>query len=218
MFPSRPARSMEEAEFLCRRVGIMVDGAFACLGPPARLRARFGRALQAEVKAAAPAAAEPHSNPAAFSASARDDGEAEADAMARVAAFMADAFPGCSLVEHHGLSARFQIPLGGRNASMGPGAAAAGPASHGGAGGGAAFPAEPERPAHATLADAVAGAEAPPRHSLPPSSGALTLSEAFRRMEAGRRAAGIAEYAVGQASLDSIFNAFAGARRWHQQG
>lgn len=198
---------MEEAESLCRRIGIMVDGKLACLGPPARLRARFGKALQVEIKAAAPALPAGgdhqhsvlirplHINPAqgaqaAASSStatspstaslgpvvlspstpptamAHDGGDEDA-AMSRVAAFMVGTFPGATLVERHGLSARFQVPFGG------------------------------------------AGAEQQGSQQAHVQAGPLSLSSVFRKMEAGREGAGISEYAVGQASLDSIFNAFA---------
>lgn len=34
--------SMEEAEFLCDRLGIFIDGRLACLGNPKQLTARYG--------------------------------------------------------------------------------------------------------------------------------------------------------------------------------
>eukprot|EP00899_Mesostigma_viride_P013992 jgi/Mesvir1/22594/Mv05014-RA.3 len=46
--------SMEEAEALCTRIGIMVDGSLRCLGSPSQIKHCFGRALQLEVKLAQP--------------------------------------------------------------------------------------------------------------------------------------------------------------------
>ncbi len=34
--------SMEEADFLCTRIGILVGGNLKCLGPPMHLKAKFG--------------------------------------------------------------------------------------------------------------------------------------------------------------------------------
>eukprot|EP00899_Mesostigma_viride_P016639 jgi/Mesvir1/24977/Mv25104-RA.2 len=50
--------SMEEAEALCTRIGIMVDGSLRCLGSPSQIKHCFGRALQLEVKLAQPPAEE----------------------------------------------------------------------------------------------------------------------------------------------------------------
>ena len=42
--------SMEECEALCRRIAIMAEGRFRCLGSAQRLKARFGRGYQLELK------------------------------------------------------------------------------------------------------------------------------------------------------------------------
>jgi len=41
--------SMEEAEALCNRIGIMVNGALACLGSATHLRSRFGQGYQIDI-------------------------------------------------------------------------------------------------------------------------------------------------------------------------
>ncbi len=50
--------SMEEAEALCTRIGIMVDGRLACLGSPAHLREVYGQGHQLQIRLRAPTAAE----------------------------------------------------------------------------------------------------------------------------------------------------------------
>ena len=45
---------MDECEALATRVGIIVGGRLRCLGPTARLKARFGQGLSIEVKLAPP--------------------------------------------------------------------------------------------------------------------------------------------------------------------
>jgi ABC-type multidrug transport system ATPase subunit len=43
----------QEAEGLCSRIGILVDGRLACLGSPDHLKHRYGRGYQIEVSLAA---------------------------------------------------------------------------------------------------------------------------------------------------------------------
>ena len=45
--------SMEEAEALCDRLGIFVDGRLRCLGNPKDLTSRFGRYLSFQITTAA---------------------------------------------------------------------------------------------------------------------------------------------------------------------
>ena len=42
--------SMEECEALCTRIGIMVGGVLRCLGSGQRLRSRYGKGFQIEVR------------------------------------------------------------------------------------------------------------------------------------------------------------------------
>ena len=46
---------MEEADALCSRIGIMVNGQLACLGSSQRLKQRFGQGYQVELKTSNPA-------------------------------------------------------------------------------------------------------------------------------------------------------------------
>jgi len=46
--------SMEEAEALCSRIGVMVNGRLRCLGPAQHLKARFGNGFEVNVKLALP--------------------------------------------------------------------------------------------------------------------------------------------------------------------
>jgi ATP-binding cassette, subfamily A (ABC1), member 3 len=52
------SHSMQECAALCQLVGIMIKGQLTCLGPVPHLQARFGAALQVEVRAAPPTAAD----------------------------------------------------------------------------------------------------------------------------------------------------------------
>ena len=42
--------SMEEAEALCSKIGIMVDGRFRCFGSPQYLKSKYGIGYEVEVK------------------------------------------------------------------------------------------------------------------------------------------------------------------------
>merc|ERR1712217_654794 len=46
--------SMEEAEALCSRVAIQVDGCFRCLGTPQQIKSRYGQGLELNVRLATP--------------------------------------------------------------------------------------------------------------------------------------------------------------------
>ena len=42
--------SMEEADALCSRIGIMVNGAMQCIGTPQHLKAKFGEGYELEIR------------------------------------------------------------------------------------------------------------------------------------------------------------------------
>jgi len=46
--------SMEEAEALCSRVAIQVDGCFRCLGTPQQIKSKYGQGLELNVRLATP--------------------------------------------------------------------------------------------------------------------------------------------------------------------
>merc|ERR1719433_209975 len=46
--------SMEEAEALCSRVAIQVDGCYRCLGTPQQIKSKYGRGLELNVRIATP--------------------------------------------------------------------------------------------------------------------------------------------------------------------
>lgn len=50
--------SMEEAEALCSRIAIQVDGQFRCLGTPQQIKSKYGLGLELNVRLAAPTQAE----------------------------------------------------------------------------------------------------------------------------------------------------------------
>jgi len=76
--------SMEEAEALSTRIGIMVGGRLRCLGTTQHLKTKYGAGYTLELSSM----------------------EAVADA---VEAWVADTFPGSSLVEKHGGQLRYEI-------------------------------------------------------------------------------------------------------------
>ena len=42
--------SMEEAEILCKRIGIMVDGEFVCLGKANEIKNKYGNGYELKLK------------------------------------------------------------------------------------------------------------------------------------------------------------------------
>lgn len=48
--------SMEEAEALCERIGIMVDGRFRCLGSAVHIKNKFGKGYEFDIKVKSPEA------------------------------------------------------------------------------------------------------------------------------------------------------------------
>lgn len=46
--------SMEEAEALCERIGIMVDGRFRCLGSSVHIKNKFGKGYEFDIKVKSP--------------------------------------------------------------------------------------------------------------------------------------------------------------------
>jgi ABC-type multidrug transport system ATPase subunit len=83
--------SMEEAEALCTRLGIMVGGTLRCLGSGQRLRSRYARDYQIELGLSA------------THVGARD----------AVLALMAQHCPGFRLLEEQPPQMRFEVPLQG---------------------------------------------------------------------------------------------------------
>jgi len=46
--------SMEEAEALCTKMGIMVDGKFKCFGSSTHIKDKYGNAFEIEIKTKVP--------------------------------------------------------------------------------------------------------------------------------------------------------------------
>lgn len=86
--------SMEEAEALCTRIGIMVKGQLACLGSAAHLKRKYGHGYQIYVKA----------HPASIDAA---------------KGFVMQFFPGCTVLEEHGQNLRFRVDRVGHAATIG---------------------------------------------------------------------------------------------------
>ena len=41
---------MEEAQGLCKRIAIQVDGAFKCIGPITHIKKKYGKGYELEIK------------------------------------------------------------------------------------------------------------------------------------------------------------------------
>eukprot|EP00937_MAST-01D_sp_MAST-1D-sp2_P000712 g712.t1 len=78
--------AMDEAEALCGRIGIMVNGAFVCLGSAQHLKMKYGTNYEAEFKLLP-----------------GEDDDASRQRVGALRTFMKDAFPGCMMDEQHGL-------------------------------------------------------------------------------------------------------------------
>ena len=93
--------SMEEAEALCGRIGVMVNGGLSCLGSSTHLKNTFGDGLELEVKLPPPASEEVFKG---------------------LNGALRDAFPdGCDLVERPSAAALCYRVSGGGSAGLGLG-------------------------------------------------------------------------------------------------
>lgn len=87
--------SMEECEAVAQRVGIMVGGCMAALGPLQHLKTRFGQHYHIDAVCSRP------------------------EDVACLSTSLAAALPGTELIEQHGLQVRFRVPLRSNNSSGG---------------------------------------------------------------------------------------------------
>ncbi len=130
--------SMEEAENLCGRIGVMVGGGLSCLGSSTHLKNTFGQGLELEVKIPQP------------------DSTAVAEELAAsLDNALIDAFSGCCKLL--------------------------------------------ERPSATTCRYRVAGR-------------GVALAATFRKLEAMKMEGLVAEYSVGQTTLEQVFNQFASSQ------
>lgn len=83
--------SMEEAEALCTRLAIMVDGGFRCIGSPQELKAKFGDGIQLTLR---------------LSRVGRDS----ADDLEGLCNSIEATFQGAELLEAHGLMVTYRVP------------------------------------------------------------------------------------------------------------
>lgn len=126
------SHSLEEAEALCDRMAIMINGAVACLGPPGHLKRKYGTGYQLELSvdlgalasghlpgADSAPAEQPAAGVAAGVAAAEDGGDgapAETPAQRRVRDFVQEAFGGAAtLLEQHGGHSRWSLPDASRD-------------------------------------------------------------------------------------------------------
>jgi ABC-type multidrug transport system ATPase subunit len=177
------SHSIEDAAALCQRVGVMVDGALLCVGPPQRLRTNHGKHL---TLVAHPKAPEANALPLPAAAE-RSDPDAVA---ARVEAIVRGVVPGAKRVGGGG---------GGGEEEEG---AAASSASDSAAASEAA-----------ARAKALARIESDATASLTwelPASAAGAIPETLEALERETGPDGVLEgFAVGQASLEDVFLEFA---------
>ena len=202
--------SMEEAEALCTRIGIMVNGGLQCLGSAQHLKNRFGSGYELDLKAAVPS-------------------QDELAALAARAGVAAD-----------GVVAEERVPALLEAVAWGgaTGTAAALRAELAAAGSGhdiaAALAADGEVRAVSLLgwvlaeqrsagidafltgtfpgAALVEKASAQSMRYKVPAAGSITLAVLFENIEGAKGRLGISEYSVGQTTLEQIFNQFAGSQ------
>lgn len=124
------SHSLEEAEALCDRLAIMINGAVTCLGPPGHLKRKYGTGYQLELSVDLDALAAQESGgadgagqPVAGVLAAGDNGDgapAETPAQGRVREFVQEAFgAGAALLEQHGGHSRWSLPDAGNAAPSG---------------------------------------------------------------------------------------------------
>jgi len=94
--------SMEEAEALCTRIGIMVKGQLQALGTPQHLKTKFGSGYELilKLKPQLPTAA----------GGAADQGAHEAARVGKVRAFIEGLYPDATLVSENGGLLTFMVP------------------------------------------------------------------------------------------------------------
>lgn len=85
--------AMEEAEALCGRIGIMVNGVLCCLGSSQHLKMKYGANYEAE-----------------FKVQAADDLATQRAHVEQLQRFMIDTFPGAELEESHGTLLKYKMP------------------------------------------------------------------------------------------------------------
>ncbi|KAK7483952.1 hypothetical protein BaRGS_00024836 [Batillaria attramentaria] len=86
---------MEEADALCSRVGILVNGQLECLGPTQRLKSRFGKGYVLDVK---------------LSAAHHMSQDNLKEVMARLENYLVEHFPNSRCLEKYGECALYKIP------------------------------------------------------------------------------------------------------------
>ena len=196
--------NMEEAEALCTRVGVMVDGQLSCLGSNQHLKARFGQGYQLELKLCEAADGATAATVAQF----RLGDTVDRDELAQVCANLGDPNRVTLVAQgnHEGLVIYRAIDAAGAVDAetlvewftLGTQAAAL----------------------QAFLATNFPGTQLLERHGhqfrfkLPgvtDGGKAVSISNVFRQLEANQAALNIEEYGVSQTSLEQIFNQFAAA-------
>ena len=85
--------AMEEAEALCGRIGIMVNGVLCCLGSSQHLKMKYGANYEAE-----------------FKVQAAGDLATRRARVDRLQRFMTETFPGAELEESHGTLLKYKMP------------------------------------------------------------------------------------------------------------
>jgi ATP-binding cassette, subfamily A (ABC1), member 3 len=192
--------SMEEAEALCTRIGIMVNGQLQCLGTTQHLKSKYGTGFEVEVKTAMPSAQELDAlyvrvHTAGHSLVTRPDLAGFCAALGRPEWDAEVAEKGGGAVLHAILEADGTIAV----RAFAEWWVAQGRAE--------ALQAFLVR----TFGEEVRLLERAGlfsfRYNVP--GGQLSLAEIFRQFEARKAEIGISEYSVGQTTLEQLFNRFA---------
>ncbi|CAN0204569.1 unnamed protein product, partial [Phaeothamnion confervicola] len=198
--------SMEEAEALCQRIGVMVGGRLRCLGSSQHLKSRFGQGFQLEATLAYPTGEEIAAAEQRLLAAAGAGAGAQLQGMAQVQAALGT-FPE--------LAPEMRIDGSGTllyQELVSKGTLAAADV--------AAWCVLEERcrAFQAFVSAEFAGAQLQEkqggkmRFDLPPQQG-RSLGEIFGLMEENRLRLSVNDYGLGQTSLEQIFNFFAGQQQ-----
>ena len=205
--------SMEEAEALCTRIGIMVNGQLRCLGTGTHLKNRFGRGYELELKTELPARAAVQALIAEFRRKAPEI--CDADGLLTVGL---DDPSLCSVLGHQGQTGHLS-ELTRREAGSAVAlwkAASTGPVQID------VFcewwmqedTADKLRAWLRTTFEEVEELERSASNSFRYriTKGSLSLGDVFGAFEEASETVGIAQYSVGQTTLEQIFNQFAGTQ------
>ena len=112
---------MEEADFLCTRIGIMVYGKLVAVGTPQSLKSKFGSGYTLEIKLKPKASEGTEEEASAEKTPSKAESKKNVSTKSSKKAvtvpadfqFIVESFPGASLLEAFGNRAVFSVPISG---------------------------------------------------------------------------------------------------------